>query len=76
MNDNLKKMFENLIPFLLLGIAVALLVGLFIMFSYVLIWGIIIGGILWAVSIVKEYVFPSKSKKNTQGRVIEHEDND
>lgn len=71
------KIFENIIPFLIAGIAIALCVGLLFMFSYVVIWGLIIGGILWLISLVKELLFPSPTKPSTpkkQGRIIEHDD--
>ncbi|MBI2786593.1 MAG: hypothetical protein HYX60_09990 [Legionella longbeachae] len=75
----LAKIFENLVPFIVAGIAIALFLGLLFMFSYVLIWGLIIGGILWLVSTIKEYLFPSKStqteiNKKNQGRIFEHDD--
>jgi hypothetical protein len=72
------KIFETLIPFIIAGIAIALFIGLLFMFSYVVIWGLIIGGTLWLISIVKELLFPSPPKtttiKKTQGRIIEHDD--
>ncbi|WP_133136640.1 hypothetical protein [Legionella rowbothamii] len=72
------KIFETLIPFIIAGIAIALFIGLLFMFSYVVIWGLIIGGILWLISVVKELIFPSTKKtpisKKTQGRIIEHDD--
>ena len=73
------KIFETLIPFIIAGIAIALFVGLLFMFSYVVIWGLIIGGTLWLISVVKELLFPNTKKtttiiKKTQGRIIEHDD--
>jgi hypothetical protein len=72
------KIFETLIPFIIAGIAIALFVGLLFMFSYVVIWGLIIGGALWLISVVKELLFPGSKKttiiKKTQGRIIEHDD--
>lgn len=72
------KIFESVVPFIIAGIAIALFVGLLFMFSYVVIWGLIIGGVLWTLSIVKELIFPSPNKsatvKKNQGRVIEHDD--
>ncbi|WP_058533387.1 hypothetical protein [Legionella saoudiensis] len=72
------KIFETLIPFIIAGIAIALFIGLLFMFSYVVIWGLIIGGALWLISVVKELLFPSPKKttiiKKTQGRIIEHDD--
>ena len=55
MDNKLQKFFEQLIPFIILGIAIALVVGLFIMLSYVLVWGLIIGGVIWLVAMIKNY---------------------
>ncbi|MCE3045235.1 MULTISPECIES: hypothetical protein [Legionella] len=76
MNDKIQQLFQTLIPFLLLGIAISLLVGLFIMFSYVLVWGILIGGTLWIFATIKRLIFPSKNVAKTSGRIIEHKDHD
>ncbi|KTD71328.1 hypothetical protein [Legionella tucsonensis] len=75
----LGKIFENLVPFLVAGVAIALFFGLLFMFSYVLVWGLLIGGILWLIATIKQYLFPSTSTKTevinkNQGRIIEHDD--
>lgn len=81
MNDkfSLGKIFENLVPFLIAGVAIALFLGLLFMFSYVLIWGLLIGGILWIIATIKQYLFPNSSAKTeittkSQGRIIDHDD--
>ncbi len=77
MNKKLQNLLESVIPFLVLGIAVALAVGLFIMLSYVLVWGLVIGGILWLITFVKNYFFPKPdpiiTPRKTNGRIIEHD---
>jgi len=77
--SSIQQIFENLVPFIIAGIAISLFLGLLFMFSYVIVWGLIIGGILWLVSTIKEYLFPSKSGnpeaiKKGKGRIIEHDD--
>lgn len=74
MNKKFQETMEQLIPFILLGIGLAFAVGLLIMFFYVLVWGIIIGGIIWLVYFIKNYFFPSNAKKSKSGRIIEHND--
>jgi hypothetical protein len=74
MNDKLQQILESLIPFIVLGIAIALFIGLLFMFSYVVVWGLLIGGALWLITVVKEYVSPSEHSKKEKGRVIEHDD--
>ncbi|MDX1837863.1 hypothetical protein DIZ81_08840 [Legionella taurinensis] len=78
MNDNIKRIIESIVPFLVIGVAVSLLIGLFIMFSYVLVWGLFIGGLLWVATLIKNALFPPpKVKQDTpQGRIIEHKDQD
>ena len=72
------KIFETLVPFIIAGTAIALFVGLLFMFSYVIIWGLIIGGMLWVFSVVKALAFPNAQKTSvktkSKGRVIEHDD--
>jgi 5-bromo-4-chloroindolyl phosphate hydrolysis protein len=81
MNDKspLVKIFENVVPFIVAGFAIALLIGLLFMFSYVLVWGIIIGAVLWVAATMKQYLFPKPATKKevfkqSEGRIIEHDD--
>lgn len=77
MNDKFERLLQQIIPFLIAGIAIALVIGLFIMFSYVLVWGLIIGGVLWLVYFIKNLLFPGpKDETSTKGRIIEHNDKD
>lgn len=71
---DIKKILESLIPFVLMGIAVVIGVTLLMMFFYIAIWGIIIGGILWLGVLAKQYFFPSNTNNKQDGRVIEHDD--
>lgn len=74
MNNKLKAIFEQLIPFLLIGIAIALIIGLFIMLSYVLLWGFVLGAIIWAGFSIKNYLFPAHPTEKNEGRIIDHDD--
>lgn len=77
MNDSYKRIAENLVTFLILGVAVAVVVGLFIMLSYVILWGLMIGAVMWLVSLGYNYLFATKGKiPADKGRIIEHEDNE
>jgi len=80
MNIKLKHLFENIVPFLILGVSIALLVGFFIMFSYILFWGLIIGLVLWGLAFVKNLflsgMHPKKEPEKNKGRIIEHSDKD
>lgn len=81
MNGKIERLLGNLIPFLIIGIVIALSIGLFIMFSYVLMWGLLIGGVLWAIYAIKNLLFPQNKRNKTpvktkKGRIIEHNDQD
>ena len=76
MNTKVKHIFEQLIPFIVLGISIALFIGLFIMLSYVLIWGIILGSIIWLGFVIKNLLFPSSPASKNEGRIIDHKDKD
>lgn len=76
MNNKLQKYFENLIPFLILGIFIAISISLLFVFSYILVWGLLIGGVIWVVMTTLQFFFkkdktPPPKKK---GRIIEHDD--
>ncbi len=70
------KYLESLVPFLMIGFVIAAVIGLIVMISYVLIWGLLIGSILWLVALVKEKFFPQPEKKkgSHKGRVIDYDD--
>ncbi len=76
MNIKLDRIVGQLVPFIMLGIAVAFIIGLFVVFSYLLVWGLFIGVILWVTTLVKNYFFPKPALKKSSGRVIEHDDKD
>lgn len=76
MNNKFKQMLEQLPTFIILGIAVAMIIGLFIMLSYVLVWGLLLGAIIWLVVMIKNYFFPAPLQGKHEGRVIEHDDDE
>jgi small neutral amino acid transporter SnatA (MarC family) len=76
---DIKKILESLVPFVVIGVAIALCIGLLFMFFSIAMWGLIIGGILWLATLAKQYLFPSKSSTTPtptkdEGRIIEHDD--
>lgn len=82
MPPSIKQFLQQLPPFILIGISIALAVGIFIVFSYVLIWGVLIGAILWGANVFVEYlksanIIPNKNKatKSSRGRIIDHDKN-
>ncbi|MDA8562045.1 hypothetical protein N9L02_02900 [Gammaproteobacteria bacterium] len=77
----MQKLLAKIIPFIFLGIMLVLLVVGIVFFSYLLIFGAIIGVILFLISWVKDRLFNKSSRnkneinKNRSGRTIEHDDN-
>ncbi|HRD68822.1 MAG: hypothetical protein Q8M40_04195 [Legionella sp.] len=71
---DIKKILESLIPFLVVGVAIALCIGLLFMFFSVAVWGLLIGGVLWLGALAKQYLFPGTQavEKKSNGRIIEH----
>jgi hypothetical protein len=69
-----KKILDSLLPYVLIGVGIAIAVGLLFMFFSIAIWGIVIGGVLWIGAMVKQYFFPAPSQKDDAGRIIEHDD--
>ena len=67
---------EQLIPFLIIGVAIALLIGVFIMLSYALVWGLLIGAILWGIVRIKAFFKKPSAEEKTSGRIIEHDNDD
>lgn len=67
---NLSKNYvaAKIIPYLILGISLTIAVAFLILIFYLLVWGIVVGLILWCVMMLKEKFFPSR-----RGRVIDME---
>ncbi|WP_367607910.1 hypothetical protein [Legionella sp. W05-934-2] len=75
MKQKSSKIVEQVAPFFILGITIAFMIALLVFFSYILIWGVIIGAILALIAWVKQTFFPTEqTKKSKQGRIIEHDD--
>jgi hypothetical protein len=69
-----QSVLESFIPFIIMGIAVALVLGLLFLFFHLFIWGALIGAILWLIFFIKESFFPSKKSAGLKkGRIIEHQ---
>ena len=76
MKQKPSKIVEQIAPFFILGITIAFMIALLVFFSYVLIWGVIIGAILAFIAWIKQTFFSSnnQNKKSKKGRIIEHDD--
>lgn len=68
------RIVQTIVPFIVLGISIAILIALAILLSYVVLWGIAIGLVLFTLGYLKNTFFPSEVKKQDpkKGRIIEH----
>lgn len=76
MHPKVNKFLQTVGPFLVLGVSVALILALLFIFTYILIWGLIIGGIIWGIAAIKRYLFPAPPPppiNKEKGRIIEHD---
>jgi hypothetical protein len=73
MSNKFQKALQGLVPFVLLGFIIALLIGLIVVFSYLFVWALIIGSVLWLISLIKQYFFKPKKIVKNEGRIIEHD---
>ncbi len=78
MNDKLQRVFGQLLiaigPYIVLGIAVSCIIGLFIISWYLIVWGLMIGIILWLCALIKRSLFSEKQPiTKTKGRIIDHD---
>lgn len=75
---SLNRFFTPLFPYLILGIVIALLIGIGILLSYVLVWGVVIGAILWLITRIKAHFSPEENlptqHTHKKGRTFEHHD--
>lgn len=74
MRNKWQQMLQSIAPFFMLGLAIAAVLGLLIMFSWILLWGFVIGSVLWLVATIKRFIFPSQKNKTSHGRIIEYRD--
>ncbi len=66
------KFTQQLPAFLLFGIALALVIGLFVVFAYVVFWGMLLGLILWVGVALSSYF--KKPKVRRQGEIIDYDE--
>ena len=68
MQINIQRNLEEIIPWLIIGVGIALFIGLIVLLSYVFIWGLVIGLLLWLGFRIKL----AWNKHNKQSSIIEH----
>ncbi len=75
----MNKMVVKILPFFFIGLMLVILVAGFILLSYLLIAGAVVGLVLFLVAWIKEKLWPERHLTKTNiskktGRTIEHDD--
>lgn len=74
MNNKLARVLGQLIPYIIAGITIISAIGLFILFYYIVIWGIVVGLILWLATFIKQRFFKQqRSMQPRKGRIINYD---
>ena len=68
-----QRLLNQLPPFIFIGIILAMALGLFILFVHVILWGILLGSILWVCSLIGRFFSTPHPYKKRKGRIINHE---
>lgn len=72
----MKRLADHFASFLFLGMAIVALIAGLVLFSYLLLYGALVGAILFLIFWLKEKIFPDKKIKQQKppaGRIIDHD---
>jgi len=75
----MRNVFSKFMPFFVLGLVLVILIAGLVLLSYLLIFGALLGGVLFIIGAIREKFFTSKqlvkpSPRARQGETINHED--
>jgi hypothetical protein len=75
-----KEFLQKFIPFLSLGVVLVFMFIAMVFISHLLIWGVLIGGLLFFANFIKQLITghteePVTEPSAHQGRIIEHDPN-
>jgi len=68
--QNSQRLTSNIMAFIIIGTAIAFFLVLFVILSYVVIWGTLIGLVLFSVAYVRHRYL--RYQHNKRHRIIEH----
>lgn len=74
MNQSHSSILKTLTPFIMLGIVIAISVAVLIFLAYVVVWGLLIGVIIWIVVAIKNKFFPTRETVRKHGITIDYKD--
>lgn len=76
----MNRLLQQLLPFLFLGMIIVMLIAGIVLLSYLLIFGALVGVVLYVVALIRDKFFSSKDltvrskRQNKTGRTIDHDD--
>ena len=76
MNQKFRQFAEQFIPYIILGVSIALILAVMFVLINFFFWGILIGAACYAIAQVKNYFFPTAHSSSSKGRLIEYDDID
>ncbi len=73
----MRSLVDKIIPFIVLGVTIVVILGGMILFAYLLLFGAIVGVVLFIISKIRAKFFPSKKMATRQepprtGRTFEN----
>ena len=74
MNQRLRKIAEQFIPYAALGMSIVLVIVVAILLINFLFWGLLIGAACYAIARIKQHFFVPKKPDASKGRLIDHDD--
>ena len=75
MKNSFSELLDRFIPYLIMGVAIDFAFAILIMLFHVIIWGAVIGLVIFIVMFIKQKVFATKKPDAPKsGRTIEHDD--
>ena len=69
---NFHSFFKQLMPYLMLGMSIALFIGILFILLQVIFYGVIVGLVLYGAHLIKTKFFGPKQQLNSSGHIIDH----
>ena len=75
MKNTFSEIIDRFIPYLIMGVAIALAFVILMMLFHVIIWGAVIGLVIFIIMFIKQKLFGSNKPEDPKsGRTIEHDE--
>ena len=74
MNPKLQQFLDNLLPHVMIGIMIAVGIAILFFLSSVILWGLLIGIVLYVFTLIKDKLTGKASPTTKSGKIIEHDE--